>query len=424
MTATMAEKDSGRQSRDPERVLVIGDDTRATLAVVRSLGRAGKEVHLAPFNWHSPTTRSRYVAQVHQLPRNTQVQSWARAAAEVLAGWRFDLIIPCCDRGIILIESAPGIFAGQTIARPEPADAAARLFDKAATRALAEELSVPVAPGCALDDGTTAKTLADALGLPLFLKPRRSYEPGSLGERGSVMRLDTPEALAEALSGIAEPSGWLAEAAIPGTGVGYSILAHEGVVTQAFQHCRLREAETGGSSLRMSEAPDPELGAAVASMVARLNYSGVCMFEFRRRPDGRHVLLEANARFWGSLPLPVSLGVDFPLFQYDQIVHGITHPQVAYPAGICARNLLHDARNIGREAVGGHGLLDAARDLSALAAHPLLAAWGRERSDTLVQDDLMPGVLEITGAGRMAINRWRASRAGAAERRATGRTGS
>jgi len=424
MTATTTSRNSGRQSQDPERVLVIGDDTRATLAVVRSLGRAGKEVHLAPFNWHSPTTRSRYVARVHELPRNSRMQSWAEAAAEVLAGWRFDLVIPCCDRGIILIESAPGTFAGQTIARPEPTEAAARLFDKAQTRALAEELGVPVAPGCALGDGASAKSLADALGLPLYLKPRRSYEPGSLGERGSVMRIETHEALCEALSGIAEPSGWLAEAAIPGSGVGYSILAHEGVVTQAFQHCRLREAEAGGSSLRMSEAPDPELGAAVAAMVKRLNFSGVCMFEFRRRPDGRHVLLEANARFWGSLPLPVSLGVDFPLFQYDQIVHGITHPQVAYPAGICARNLLHDARNIGREAVGGHGLLDAARDLSALAAHPLLAAWGRERSDTLVQDDLMPGVLEITGAGRMAINRWRANRAGAAERRATERSGS
>lgn len=424
MTATMGSRDFQRQSPDSERVLVIGDDTRATLAVVRSLGRAGKEVHLAPFNWHSPTTHSRYVTRVHQLPRNTRMQSWAEAAAEILARWRFDLIIPCCDRGIILIESAPETFAGQTIARPEPTDAAAQLFDKAQTRDLAEELGIRVAPGCMLDDGATAETLADRLGLPLYLKPRRSYEPGSLGERGSVMRADTPEALAEALSRIATPSGWLAEAAIPGTGVGYSVLAHQGAVTQAFQHCRLREAATGGSSLRMSEAPDPELGATVAAMVERLHFSGVCMFEFRRRPDGGHVLLEANARFWGSLPLPVALGVDFPLFQYDQIVHGITHPQVAYPAGTCARNLLHDARNIGREAISGHGLLDAARDLSALAAHPLLAAWGRERSDTLVQDDLMPGVLEITGAGRMAINRWRANRSGAAERRNAGQTGS
>src|SRR6056297_585517 len=95
MTTTMASRVSQRQSQDSERVLVIGDDTRATLAVVRSLGRAGKEVHIAPFNWHSPTTHSRYVARVHQLPRNTRMQSWVEAAAEILARWHFDLVIPC-----------------------------------------------------------------------------------------------------------------------------------------------------------------------------------------------------------------------------------------------------------------------------------------------------------------------------------------
>ncbi|MCC5978311.1 MAG: hypothetical protein JJU21_09635 [Salinarimonas sp.] len=229
------------------------------------------------------------------------------------------------------------------------------------------------------------------------------------------------EALSQALARIARPDQWIAEAEVPGTGVGYSVLAREGVVTHAFQHHRLREADTGGSSLRVSEAPDPELSAAVDAMVARLHYSGVCMFEFRRRPDGRHVLLEANARFWGSLPLPVSLGVDFPLFQYDQEVHGITHPPVAYKPGIRARNLLHDTRNIGRDVLGGRGILAAIGGAAALVAHPLLAALGRERSDTLVRDDLMPGLYEIAGAGRMSIQRWRASRLGSVERRAPGK---
>jgi hypothetical protein len=52
-----------------ERVLVFGDEMRIFLAVVRSLGRAGKEVHAAPFNWHSPALKSKYISAIHHLPR-------------------------------------------------------------------------------------------------------------------------------------------------------------------------------------------------------------------------------------------------------------------------------------------------------------------------------------------------------------------
>ena len=34
----------------PDKVLVIGDDMRSFLATVRSLGRQGLEVHVAPYD--------------------------------------------------------------------------------------------------------------------------------------------------------------------------------------------------------------------------------------------------------------------------------------------------------------------------------------------------------------------------------------
>ena len=57
------------QIPSPGRVLVFGDDMRIFLAVVRSLGRSGKEVHAVPFNWHAPALKSRYIAAIHQVPR-------------------------------------------------------------------------------------------------------------------------------------------------------------------------------------------------------------------------------------------------------------------------------------------------------------------------------------------------------------------
>ena len=56
-------------SKTPGRVLVFGDDMRIFLAVVRSLGRSGKEVHAVPFTADSPALTSKYISAIHHVPR-------------------------------------------------------------------------------------------------------------------------------------------------------------------------------------------------------------------------------------------------------------------------------------------------------------------------------------------------------------------
>ena len=53
------------------KVLVLGDDTRSFLATVRSLGRQGVAVHVAPANFRSPALLSRYIAAVPDQPPGT-----------------------------------------------------------------------------------------------------------------------------------------------------------------------------------------------------------------------------------------------------------------------------------------------------------------------------------------------------------------
>ena len=63
----------------------------------------------------------------------------------------------------------------------------------------------------------------------------------------------------------------------------------------------------------MSAALSPDLVAACGRLCAHTDFTGLAMFEFRRDPATEAtVLLEVNARPWGSMPLPVALGVDFP----------------------------------------------------------------------------------------------------------------
>src|SRR5207237_3842696 len=105
--------------RGPERVLVFGDDMRIFLAVVRSLGRAGKEVHAAPFNWHSPALSSKYISKVHQVPRySDDPAGWRASVLDLLQTYSFDLVVPCCDRAILPFDAHRQEFAGYRIAIP------------------------------------------------------------------------------------------------------------------------------------------------------------------------------------------------------------------------------------------------------------------------------------------------------------------
>jgi protein-tyrosine-phosphatase len=196
-----------------------------------------------------------------------------------------------------------------------------------------------------------------------------------------------------------EPANFVYETFFPGRGAGVSVLASRGKVLQAFEHHRQRESGSGGSFYRVS-AP-PELERCCADMVAALGYTGVAMFEFRLggregSHDGGWVMLEVNARPWGSMPLPVGLGVDFPHRWYALLVDGEETSPVPYRTGIYGRNLIPDLWSILSEA---RQIRDRAGSLlgfsvSRVSEHGRVFTR-REIHDVLVSDDLVPGLLEL-----------------------------
>jgi predicted ATP-grasp superfamily ATP-dependent carboligase len=335
------------QSR-PERVLVFGDDMRIFLTVVRSLGRAGKEVHAAPFNWHSPALRSRYVAAVHELPRYSDGnESWLRSVLALLEREAFSLVVPLCDdRSILPFHLHREEFSRFPVSLPDPKSMDV-FFDKYQTRHLCNELGIPTAKGEMLSKYSETTQLISDFGLPLVIKPRRSYWADQLDTWGRVYIPETQQEVESVLQQVREPERFLVEQHFAGDGVGLSVISDAGRIRQAFQHRRLREGRAGSSSYRCSEALDPNLYDAATKLCAAVGFSGPCMFEFRQRPGtGDWILLETNARFWGSISLPVSLGLDFPLLAYHLNVGVALPPCREYQAGVRSRNLALDARNL------------------------------------------------------------------------------
>lgn len=383
--------------RGPERVLVFGDDMRIFLAVVRSLGRAGKEVHAAPYNWHSPALKSKYISAVHRFPRYSEDPvMWRASVLDVLRTHAFSLVVPCCDPAIIPLHVHRQDFADFPMAIPNPT-AMSLLFDKERTRGLCAELEIPVVAGSRLDAGDTAQQLIDRYGLPLVIKAAKSYSIDRLDSAGKVWIVEDRSELEKVLTTLREDSSHLVEAFFEGAGVGVSVLAENGTILHAFQHRRLREGRGGSSSYRVSEPINEELHRACEKICERTNLTGVCMFEFRYNANNRKwVLLETNARFWGSSPLPISLGVDFPRFLYDLLVHRVHHAPVEYAAGIRSRNLILDGLNLISSARHLHrdGFGTWLGDLGDFLTQPIRWLSGRERSDSFVRDDLRPALWE------------------------------
>lgn len=383
--------------RTRERVLVLGDDMRIFLAVVRSLGRAGKEVHAAPLNWHSPALRSKYISLVHYFPRySDDPVAWRAAVLDALRTHSFDLVMPCDDPAILPLHTHREDFAGYPIAIPNPA-AMTFLVDKERTRQLCVELGIPVTAGARISSDDSAQKLAGRFGLPLVIKPRQSYWIDRLDVLGRASIVESEAELQKLLDALQDPSRYLVEGYFEGVGVGVSVLAHNGKVLHAFQHRRLREGRGGSSSYRVSEPINKELYGACEKICDHTNLTGVCMFEFRWNPKTHDwILLETNARFWGSSPLPLSLGVDFPRYLYDLLVHQIQHAPVRYQVGVRSRNLMLDGFNlfsgIRNLRWGQFGTWIA--DLGDFLTQPIRWFSGRERSDSFVSDDLRPALWE------------------------------
>ncbi len=385
--------------RSRGRILVVGDDMRIFLTVARSLGRAGYTVHAAPFNWRAPALKSRYIAKAHFLTRySDDPNAWLAEIKAVVVQHDLQVVIPCCDRAILPLDRHRAELGSAILALPGQ-KAMETLFDKVRTKALAETLGIPVASGHQLTSGQSAAGLVARYGLPVVVKPKCSYSFDRLTTWGRVHIAETTKELEAVLTSIEDPERYLVEDYFKGgVGVGVSVLTHQGTIIQAFQHRRLREGWGGSSSYRISEDCEPALLDAATKVCAKMRIDGVCMFEFRRNAvDGSWILLEVNARFWGSLPLPVGMGVDFPNALCELLLARPLSLPVPYRAGIRSRNTVLDGFNLLKatrqrrfESLGA--CIAAWADYSA---QPLWWALGLEHSDSFTLDDPVPGFAEI-----------------------------
>ncbi len=299
------------------RILVTDDDQRASLAIVRSLGRAGHDVFVCGGSALGMAGRSRF-ARARARVANP-LRDHARYVDDLLAlarRWSCDVLLPVTEASLRAVLPARERFAGVVIPFPDIGRFSA-ISDKAVVLDAAAEL------GIAVPDERVARTRADALGAaaelayPLVLKPSCSVVlDGDTPRQLTAVHAANDTELRSRLD--AFPDGafpLLVQRRIIGPGVGVFVLLHDGAVLARFSHRRLREKPpSGGVSTYCESIPmDEALYNRSLALLRRFDWDGVAMIEYKiSEPTGVPYIMEVNGRFWGSLQLAVDAGVDFP----------------------------------------------------------------------------------------------------------------
>ena len=386
------------------KVLVLGKDDRSFLSVVRSLGRRGVEVHVA---WHtkdSVALASRYVNGAHELPAPDELGTWKPELVELLRREAFELVLPTNDPAVIALyihRAELSRVARLCVPTPRTYTLA---FDKLETWTLAKDLGIPVPDQVHAREADDAARILETFEFPIVLKPRASFAFGRMKWELAVRKAYSPEAFETYFKALLAKGDVLAQRNCIGQGVGVEVLAREGEVLLAFQHARVHEpALGGGSSYRRGERLDPELLEAAGKLMRAMDHTGVAMVEFKRdRRSGSWVLIEINARFWGSLPLSIASGADFPYSLYLMMVHGERYFPNGYRAGIYCRNIGMDfGWQLNNLKADKRDPTLCTRSLARVALEPLNLLTLRERTDEMVIDDPGPGLRACAKTARV-----------------------
>jgi protein-tyrosine-phosphatase/predicted ATP-grasp superfamily ATP-dependent carboligase len=389
------------------KALVLGDDIRSFLSVIRSLGRGGIEVHIG---WHPPDSEalwSRYVAQAHALPPYDAADpSWKRALVELMDRHAFDLVVPCSDPSLFPLQKHRAEFEPHGKIALLSDEAFRVVTDKTEANALARSLGLRLPREVPVERLDQAGQVRSELKLPVALKPQSSFDRESVGARRAVRFVKRWEDLESALREMLPEGPVAAQEYFRGRGCGVELLLADGEPLLEFQHLRLYEPPWGGAGpYRQSVTLMPELRDAAVRLLRELRYTGVAMVEFKLNTEtGDWVFIEVNGRFWGSLPLAVAAGADFPLALFQFLVEGRRDFPKHYRVGLRCRNwklmrwwLTTNLRvrrqepelptvplwKVGADALGS------------------LATF-RERSDTFTLDDPGPALSELRSIVREA----------------------
>lgn len=290
---------------------------RKTLATVRALGTNGVRVTVGESTRLATAAFSKYCHRRVVYPSPLfKASDFINFIKNELARRSYQMLLPMEDETVALLSKYRSELSRWTYL-PVPSYQKLQFAqNKENVLKLAEKSGIPIPKTWYIHDISILHDLKDELPYPVVIKPKNSA-----GAVGVFYPRNSKELMKQYLTVHRRFPYPLIQEQIPGHGAGYGasfLMDEAGRVKASFVHKRLREYPvTGGAStLRVSVRHDDILDMA-RTLLKTLDWFGVAMVEFKMDPrDRTPKLMEINPRFWGSLWLAVTAGVNFPYLLY------------------------------------------------------------------------------------------------------------
>lgn len=340
-------------------VLVLDSNGQSALSIVRSLGRHGVRVTAGTDRRFAIGPVSKYAsdAYIHPDP-DDDCDAFLDHLRTHLADNDYFAVVPVTDKTTALLSRHKDeLKRTGTVVAAEDWETFSLVYDKANTFDLAAKLDVPAPATFTPESPADLDRIQDELSYPAVIKSRSksmwtengTHELSRVSDSHYVRSPDELQSTYEAIrasNDAFEEYPPLVQEYVPGETQTTVVLADEGEILAHFQERRLRtNPPSGGNSTLLDGVRNQRMFEYARSLIERLEWTGPAQVEFMKRPDGEFQLIEINGRYWGSLPLAINSGVDFPWLHY-RLLRGERPKTVGrYRTDIVQRRLLYGDLN-------------------------------------------------------------------------------
>ncbi|HDO20178.1 MAG TPA: ATP-grasp domain-containing protein [Candidatus Bathyarchaeota archaeon] len=294
-------------------ILVVSANFRKAYPIIKSVAKMKFKVIAAFYNWRSPIF-SRYVNKRHIIANPyTDKYKYICQILSIVHLYKPVMIIPVGFIDNIILARYKSLIPDDTIIPIPEYNTIIAASDKFKLIELCERIGVKCPKTLRPTENTLGKIL-EKIGLPLVVK--------GTSDASSPQYAFTVEQLEKIMKNRNKENLILQEF-IAGVGCGYFVLAKDGHALVEYTHTRVIEAKpSGGPSIVARIDNNPKIMKIGRKIVEKLKWTGVLMAEFKKDYEtGEHYLIELNPKFWGSLELAVSKGIDFPKYLIEAFLY-------------------------------------------------------------------------------------------------------
>lgn len=296
--------------------IALLDSNHVALTVARSLNDKGIIVDLLRIK----PSLADYSISIHGICDLKEFSSNVEGAFHKLkkhiVKYDYDLLIPITDSAIEICQYYYSDISAITKIAMAPKLSLEVLTNKRNLIDLCSKLEIPFPNSRVVHSPHDLQRLEQVdLKFPLYLKPEKSVKIiNNRILRFNVKKVHSLEELKEFCMLNLHSVAVIIQDSVKGTGTGIHLLAKSGEILTMVAQKRHHEPINGGpGSYRESFAVPEDLGYWAKQLIRATKYNGVAMIEFKGS-DLNWFIMEVNGRFWGSLPLTVTSGLDLPFW--------------------------------------------------------------------------------------------------------------